>query len=180
MILTDREIQLALTNRQIEISPSPTDDAFSSTSVDLTLDAPGEIWRRLPGQPIRPGAEGYSYASLAGRKDRITSLDGFTLQPVAFLLAWTRETISLPITSRLAARVEGKSGLARLGLCVHLTAPTIHAGFTGQIQLEMVNFGPHEIILNVGMPICQLILEMTFGTPAKAYIGQFVGQAGAP
>ena len=68
--------------------------------------------------------------------------------------------------------------MARLGLGVHLTAPTIHAGFTGQLQLEMINFGPHEIILNTGMPICQLIFEITFGTPAKAYIGQFTGQVG--
>jgi dCTP deaminase len=179
MILTDREIQLALANRQIEITPLPADDAFASTSVDLTLDAPGEVWKQLPGQPIRPGAAGYSYASLAGRKDRITSLDGYTLVPAAFLLAWTRERIALPITSRLAARVEGKSSLARLGLGVHLTAPTIHAGFAGRIQLEIVNFGPHEIILNVGMPICQLIFEMTFGTAAKGYAGQFAGQLGS-
>ena len=178
MILTDREIQLALTNRQIEITPLPDEDAFGSTSVDLTLDAAGEVWRQLPGQPIWPGAAGYSYANLAGRKDKIASLDGFILAPVAFLLAWTRERLSLPITSRPAARVEGKSSLARLGLGVHLTAPTIHAGFAGRVQLEMINFGPHEIILNVGMPICQLILEMTFGTPAKGYAGQFTGQSG--
>jgi dCTP deaminase len=123
MILTDREIQLALANRQIEITPPPDDDAYGSTSVDLTLDAPGEVWKQLPGQPIRPGAAGYSYASLTARKDVIPSLDGYTLTPTAFLLAWTRERISLPITSRLAARVEGKSSLARLGLGVHLTAP---------------------------------------------------------
>ncbi len=178
MILTDREIQLALANRQIEITPPPSDDAFSSTSVDFTLGAPGEVWKRLPGQPIRPGAAGYSYASLDGRKDKLPSLDNYTLMPGAFVLGWTMETVSVPITSRLAARVEGKSSLARLGLGVHLTAPTIHAGFKGQIQLEMVNFGPHEIILNVGMRICQLIFEITFGTPAKAYIGQFAGQAG--
>jgi dCTP deaminase len=178
VILTDREIQLALANRQIGITPPPADDAFASTSVDLTLDAPGEVWKRLPGQSIRPGAAGYSYSSLTGRKGRIASLDGYTLVPAAFVLAWTRETVSLPITSRLAARVEGKSSLARLGLGVHVTAPTIHAGFAGQIQLEMVNFGPHEIILNVGMPICQLIFEMTFGTPARGYLGQFSGRGG--
>ena len=39
MILTDREIQLMLSNGQIIITPSPADDAFSSTTVDLTLDS---------------------------------------------------------------------------------------------------------------------------------------------
>ena len=72
--------------------------------------------------------------------------------------------------------MEGKSSLARLGLGIHITAPTIHAGFAGQIQLEMCNFGPNEIILDVGMPICQLIFELTYGTPVKGYTGRFAGQ----
>lgn len=38
MILTDREIQIGLTRKQIVIDPAPRSDAYSSTSVDLTLD----------------------------------------------------------------------------------------------------------------------------------------------
>jgi dCTP deaminase len=57
-----------------------------------------------------------------------------------------------------------------------MTAPTIHAGFTGQIQLEMCNLGPYPVVLEVGMPICQLVFEITFGTPVKGYKGQFAGQ----
>jgi len=30
----------------------------------------------------------------------------------------------------------------RLGLAIHITTPTIHAGFGGEIQLELVNYGP--------------------------------------
>jgi dCTP deaminase len=176
MILTDREIQLAIENRQIEITPEPDDDAYSSTSLDLTLSEPGEIWNVLPGQPIRPGVPGYNYDHLAARKTKITSLQNHTIRQNEFVLAWTKETISLPKTSRVAARIEGKSGLARLGLVVHLTAPTIHAGFKGQIQLEMVNLGPNYIILDVGMPICQLIFEMTLGTPVVGYTGHYFGQ----
>jgi dCTP deaminase len=92
------------------------------------------------------------------------------------LLGWTKETVELPLSSRLAARVEGKSALARIGLGVHITAPTVHAGFRGSIQLEMVNFGNHDIILDQGMRICQLIFEQTVGTPEKGYAGQFAGQ----
>jgi dCTP deaminase len=175
VILTDREIQLALENEQIQILPEPKPEAFSSTSLDLTLDEPGHVWKELRGQPIRPATRGYSYHQLAARKE-VVSLNGFTLSPQSFVLAWTRETVTLPGSSRLAARVEGKSSLARLGLGIHITAPTIHAGFTGQIQLEMCNFGPNEIILDVGMPICQLIFELTYGTPAKGYMGRFAGQ----
>jgi dCTP deaminase len=176
MILTDREIQAFLESEQISITPAPPADAYSSTSLDLTLDEPGEVWKELPGQPIRPSAKGYNYKSLDARKERI-SLKGYAFKPQSLLLAWTKEDIVLPYTSRIAARVEGKSGLARLGILVHMTAPTIHAGFRGQIQLEMYNLGPYEIILDPGMTICQLIFEITFGTPAKGYGGQFSGQA---
>jgi hypothetical protein len=34
---TDREIQIALSTRQIKIDPRPQPDSYSSTSVDLTL-----------------------------------------------------------------------------------------------------------------------------------------------
>ncbi|MGH7040392.1 MAG: hypothetical protein ACREE1_19910 [Stellaceae bacterium] len=105
MILTDREIQLAIYSGQIEITPKSDDDAYSATSLDLTLSEPGEVWNVLAGQPIRPGTRGYSYSQLASRKTQIASLHNHTMRQNAFVLAWARETISLPITSRFAARV---------------------------------------------------------------------------
>jgi dCTP deaminase len=92
-------------------------------------------------------------------------------------LAWTAERVSIPVNSRLAARVEGKSSLARLGIGIHITAPTVHSGFEGQIQLEMFNFGPNAVTLDTGMRVCQLIFEQTVGTPEKGYAGSFAKQA---
>ena len=61
-----------------------------------------------------------------------------------------------------------------------MTAPTIHSGFgeanPTPIQLEMVNFGPNTIVLDAGMPICQLIFERTMGTPDRPYDGVFTTQ----
>jgi dCTP deaminase len=37
VILTDREIQLGLSKKQIFIDPTPTPECYSSTSVDLRL-----------------------------------------------------------------------------------------------------------------------------------------------
>src|SRR4051812_14953344 len=102
---------------------------------------------------------------------------GYVFRSHTFLLGWTIEKIWLPQRSRLAARVEGKSSLARLGLGVHITAPTIHAGFDGQIRLEIVNHGPLPITVKPGMRICQLIFEATLGTPQRGYQGQFLGQS---
>jgi dCTP deaminase len=175
MILTDREIAIALNCGQIRIDPQPHPDELSSTSVDLSLAEEALEWDAKPGFPIRPGEPRFNYRAAADlqRKVRVT---GYALRPKAFLLAWTTEYVDLPVTSRLAARVEGKSSLARLGVGIHATAPTIHAGFAGHIQLEMFNFGPHQIILDTGMKICQIIFEQTAGTPQKGYSGAFAGQ----
>src|SRR5580704_8239118 len=53
----------------------------------------------------------------------------YPLTPGGFLLGSTVAKVSIPHDCRIAARVEGKSSLARIGLGVHITAPTIHAGF---------------------------------------------------
>ena len=176
MVFTDREIEQALSQGQIIIEPAPNlAEALSSTSLDLTLSDRFSEWKSMPGTSITPGADGYDYENTLALQNHQTS-DTFTLKPRHFVLAWTHEDVILPFYSRIAARVEGKSSLARLGVSVHVTAPTIHSGFEGNIQLEMFNFGNLDIILSKGMRVCQLIFEITFGTPAKGYSGQFSGQ----
>ena len=111
---------------------------------------------------------------------------GYVLDtPNRLVLGITRETVKLPlpydidpaVSGCLAARVEGKSSLARLGLLVHFTAPTIHAGFEGHITLEIMNLGPSRINLTPGLAICQLILEEVDGVPGSASTpSQFAGQ----
>jgi len=105
--------------------------------------------------------------------------NGYILEPGSFVLGRTAEFIELFPHSRVAARVEGKSSLARLGIGVHITAPTIHAGFRGTIELEMFNLGVLRVQLVPGILVCQLIFEQTLGTPDKGYQGQFFGQAQA-
>jgi dCTP deaminase len=177
MILTDREIEIALDRGQISIDPRPPREALSSTSIDLTLARAFAEWSAKPGQAIRPGAEGYVYTQFAKQSQKRIEADLYTLSPRAFVLAWTAERISIPVNSRLAARVEGKSSLARLGVGIHITAPTIHSGFEGQVQLEMFNFGPNTVILDAGMRVCQLIFEQTVGTPERGYQGSFAKQS---
>jgi dCTP deaminase len=178
MILTDREIKKALAQKLVVIDPAPATDAYASTSVDLTLDPLLRIFRTGTGVIIDPGMPGYKVkALLDGVTDpHIVPAQGWDFPPDKLVLGWTRERVELNLKGKVAARVEGKSGLARLGLGVHITAPTIHAGFIGTIQLEMFNHGPMHIKLRPGMAICQLIFEMTKGMPGKAYKSQFSGQ----
>jgi dCTP deaminase len=128
MILTDREIRIALKQEHVRIEPQPElSIALTSTALDLTLSDTFMEWDALAGVNICPGRKEYKYQDLAQKFQK--KLTGpYTLKPKNFVLAWTREKIDIPYTSRLAARVEGKSSLARLGLGIHVTAPTIHSG----------------------------------------------------
>jgi dCTP deaminase len=192
MILSDREMRAAMARGALGILPEPRPEAWSSTAVDLTLDEHLSVWQ-VPGPSgsrvrLRPHSPDYDLARVAAQLSREIRIpdDGYVLEPGQFVLGWTVEQVWFPHRSRLAARVEGKSGLARLGLGIHVTAPTIHAGFgSGRgdtdspgspIRLEIWNVGPFEIVLDKGMPICQLIIEWVDGTPEKGYQGQFMVQ----
>lgn len=189
MILSDREIEAAIRHGFLTIDPVPAEHLWTSTAVDLTLDATLVRWK--PGGPaVRPGMPGFNIRRLLEDPDRAERVpitgEGYELQPGQFVLGYTQQAIHLPKGSRLAARVEGKSSLARLGVGVHVTAPTIHAGFGDNpddpndrglpIQLEIFNLGNLTVALDVGMPICQLILEEVREAPVKGYAGQFSGQ----
>ena len=152
MILTDREIQIALSRKQIIIDPPPQPQAYSSTSVDLTLDSiltffeTGADYVKKVIDPTHPNYDIDKALEEVTKTDTINSSKGYDLPVRHLVLGWTAEYVNLPINSRLAARVEGKSSLARLGLGVHITAPTIHAGFDGQIRLEILNQGHLELV----------------------------------
>src|SRR5207244_1519550 len=130
------EIRAALERGSIRITPDPRADAslWSSTALDLRLGEPVNTWAFAAEDAPRalfPGDPTYDLPALIGQFLRPVERTeaGFRIAPGHFYLGWTQERIQLPHRSRLAARVEGKSSLARLGLGVHVTAPTIHAGF---------------------------------------------------
>jgi dCTP deaminase len=196
MILSDRENKLALRRDHIGITPLPLDSAFSSMAVDLTLHSAIAFWMPRQGQQtvpvmVYPARPGFDVENLLREHGSTLTMpaEGFMLKPKAFVLGWTEELIRLPHSSRLAARVEGRSSLARLGVGVHVTAPTIHAGFGctddpaypgTRIRLEIWNCGELHVCLQAGMKICQLILEEVHGTPDKGYQGAFAIQAPEP
>ena len=90
--------------------------------------------------------------------------EGFILHPGEFVLGSTYETVGLP--DDIAARLEGKSSLGRLGLLTHSTAGFIDPGFTGHITLELSNVANLPITLWPGMKIGQLCL-IRLSSPAE-------------
>ncbi len=164
--------------------------------MDLRLAKELVFWQRPGGDGVEavvcPARPDYNFDAVRQRYSQPIEIpaDGYVFKSQTFLLGWTHEKIQLPHRSRLAARVEGKSSLARLGIGVHVTAPTIHAGFGfkkddddypgSPLQLEMWNVGPLDVKLVAGMPICQLIFELVDGTPEKGYEGRFSIQGPSP
>ncbi|MEY3696575.1 MAG: hypothetical protein RJA41_225, partial [Actinomycetota bacterium] len=80
--------------------------------------------------------------------------EAFVLHPGEFVLGSTFEVVTLP--DDIAARVEGKSSLGRLGLLTHATAGFVDPGFSGHITLELSNVSNLPVTLWPGMKIGQL------------------------
>ena len=105
----------------------------------------------------------------------------FILHPGEFVLASTFEQVQL--ADDVAARLEGKSSLGRLGLLTHSTAGFIDPGFQGHVTLELSNVATLPIKLWPGMKIGQLCFfqlssaaEIPYGS--KQYQSRYFGQRG--
>jgi dCTP deaminase len=193
MILSNVSLHEALDAGRLVIEPEPQPRhkvgsaacPYQTSSVDLRLGT--EIAYFKDNLPVNIDLREGSFADLFGRNSetcQITQDQPFALKPGKLVLGKTLEkvTLSLPLDEDklpyLAARVEGKSSYARCGLLVHFTAPTIHAGFSGTITLELINLGPFTISLYPNAPICQLIVEEVHGIPFKNE-SSFQGQSRA-
>ena len=190
MILSDREIRAAIKQRHIVIDPRPAEEQYNTSALDLRLGDELLELRSLEElhQAEPAGVERHLVIDLA--KVRIAGLlqayakpitrepDGsFVLPTGKFALGITHEWIELPRRSKIAARVEGRSTLARLGLAIHMTAPTIHAEFEGRIVLEMYNFGPYPLRLRPKeFAVCQLIFERLGRFPSGQIETTYRGQ----
>lgn len=156
-VLSDRDIQFRMENGGLEVSDFDR-SMLQPASIDLKL---GEGFLELAtNMPIH--LDGSSKPGFIFAKKH-----EFILFPKKFALGTTKERVKIP--NGLVARVEGKSSLGRIGLCVHATAGYIDPGFEGQITLEFYNMGPATIILKSGFPICQIAFERMTSTAERAY-----------
>lgn len=149
MLLSDIDIEGYIDSGDITI-----------TTYDRILLQPSSIDVRLGRQFRTFNSNRYTHIDPAQQQDDLTTLveldlrECFILHPGEFALATTMETIAL--SDLLAARLEGKSSLGRLGLMTHSTAGFIDPGFSGQITLELSNVSNLPIKLYPGMRIGQV------------------------
>lgn len=182
MILSNTDIIVALKDKRLIIDPLPDEDQIDSASIDLRIGEPLWVWDpALKEKELRIDVDQFNFKSLSEKHLIETAKEPsgkYAIKPQRVYLASTHEKIKLPVGSRLAGRIEGKSSLARLGLVVHMTAPTIHCGTGfGIIALEIYNHGPFSIEMTPGVSrICQLIIEEVSSEPEERIARMFSAQ----
>ncbi len=175
MVLSDAEILAEVNAERLRITPY-SEERVGPSSVDLLLHPSLRILPspdKMRGILVDP--TGVAVMSLLSQQPE-HRLDAapYEMAHGQVVIGKTLETIELP--THLAGRIEGKSSLARLGLAVHITAPTIQAGFRGSLYLEMYNAGPWTLKLTNEMEIAQVIFEHVGLPPRQGYRGQFQDQ----
>lgn len=155
-MLSDVDIREALSMGHIAVRPTPLRQAFQPASLDLTLDGhQGALVPSLRGAGVvvslddPPKMIKEEFVAETGT-DRLV----YDIAPGEFVLMSTTEHVSL--SPRIAARVEGRSSMGRLGLTAHITAGFIDPGFRGNITLELANHGPYLVRVWGGMRVAQL------------------------
>lgn len=182
MILCDHEIEAAIKSGNIIIRPEPHPSQFAPTALDIRVGSDFRRWNPgLRAAGLDPGINfsDLEIADLLDLTEPVALTNGLVeVHPNDFILVRTLELVHLPFASQLAARIEGRSTGARLGMSIHVTAPTIHGGFNGKIVLEILNHGPFSIRIRPKVDcISQLIFERVSATPKRGLTTAFMEQS---
>jgi dCTP deaminase len=178
----------------VEPRPETHGLGYDETSIDLHLgpiteakvwdvDKFGEAKKNEGGKGPELGLGSFNYANFSGtylvpppdespdpkkRDKQLVCRRGnqIIVKPGGFLLWMTKEKVGTPqVNPNLICFVNAKSTKARTGLIVHFTAPTIHAGWSGLIALEIANHGPFHFLLEEGDVIAQLTVAQISSSP---------------
>lgn len=181
MYLSDVDLRQAVLCGDLIVDPLP-DEEIGATSIDLHLDSieQAKIWdfealakhnENFGHPPKELHIARMNYATIsrqfliqppcendAKENDLVFRReDAIILRPYGFVLWQTKEIAGTPDENpKYICFIDGKSTRSRTGLVVHLSAPTIHAGWSGNITLEMANFGPLDLVLHAGDAVAQL------------------------
>ena len=176
MLLSDRDILAEIESGRVRLDPYEP-SMIQPSSIDVRLDKFFRVFDNHKYAAIDPAVEQPELTRLVETK----SGEPFILHPGEFVLGSTYESVGLP--DDIAARLEGKSSLGRLGLLTHSTAGFIDPGFEGNVTLELSNTATLPITLWPGMKIGQLCFfqlsspaEHPYGTGVRG--SRYQGQRG--
>jgi dCTP deaminase len=176
VLLSDRDIRAELDAGRVVLDPLDP-DMLQPSSIDVRLDRYFRLFDNHKYPFIDPSQEQPDLTRLV----EVAPDEPFVLHPGEFVLGSTFESVTLP--DDVAARLEGKSSLGRLGLLTHSTAGFIDPGFGGHVTLELSNVATLPITLWPGMKIGQMCF-FRLSSPAEhpygsqAYGSRYQGQRG--
>lgn len=168
MLLSDRDIRARVEMGDIELDPF-TPEMIQPASIDVRLDRFFRVFNDRQ----------YTYVDPAEDQGELTEQfsvsegEPWILHPGEFVLGSTFERVH--ISSQIAARLEGKSSLGRLGILTHSTAGFIDPGFNGYITLELSNVSPLPVKLWPGMKIGQICFFELSSPAEHPYGSQALG-----
>lgn len=192
MYLSDVDLRQAVQCGDLIVDPLP-DKEIGATSIDLHLDSieQAKIWdfnalaahnkkwgyqsKELNIARMTYGVISRQFMVLPPREADAEEDDlvfrrenAIILRPRGFVVWQTEEKVGTPEENpKYICFIDGKSTRARTGLVVHLTAPTIHAGWSGNVTLEMTNCGPLDLVLHAGDAVAQLTVAQITQPPAR-------------
>jgi dCTP deaminase len=176
VLLSDRDIRQEVASGRVALDPWD-EGMVQPSSVDVRLDRFFRLFDNHKYQHIDPALDQPDLTRLV----EVEPDEAFVLHPGEFVLGATFEVVTLP--DDVAARLEGKSSLGRLGLLTHSTAGFIDPGFSGHVTLELSNVATLPITLWPGMKIGQLCF-FRLSSPAEhpygsdRYGSRYQGQRG--
>jgi len=149
VLLSDRDIRAEIDGGRVHLQPY--DEAMvQPSSIDVRLDKYFRLFDNHKYPFIDPAEDQPDLTRLI----EVERDEPFILHPGEFVLGSSFEVVTLP--DDLAARLEGKSSLGRLGLMTHSTAGFVDPGFSGHVTLELSNVATLPIKLWPGMKVGQL------------------------
>jgi len=164
MILSDRDIKQCLKEGKIKIENlEDPEKQIQPSGVDLRLGNSFKVFRNMSIAFIDTKAPVEGYTETIEIEDD----KPFIIHPGEFVLATTKEYIKVP--NDLAAMVDGRSSLGRLGICIHTTSSGINPGWEGFFTLEIINLGKIPVALYPNMRICKISFVKLTSEVEKPY-----------
>jgi dCTP deaminase len=167
MILSDKDILHMLEKEQLTISPlNDIERQVQPASVDLRLSTEFYQFEENPNVKIEPSGTKPSDVG-----EQLNHPDGgdLELKPRDFVLGSTVESIDLP--DNICGILFGRSGLGRLGVVPYVGAGFVNPGWEGKLTLELVNHGPHTVVLEPGKTYIIQIAFVNLTSPVEVPYG---------
>ncbi len=165
MILPDHEIKKYLEEGKIVIEPLDSPEVqIQPAWVDLRLGNEFRVFKHTD-EAFIDSRNPKEYTTT------IMSEDGkpIMLHPREFMLGVIKERVKLP--NDIAAYIDGRSSLGRLGITAHITAGWVDPGWDGNLVVEITNLGKMPVTIYPDMRIAKLVF-FKLTSPAERPYGE--------